>query len=133
MHTMSHRFNAHKRAKKLAPGSYEALIKEVKIADNGDVRWSLILTQDKFEGVQITQRNVCSTDGGMSIFLQNLEILGIEGDWDEVQARLMDIVDHPVEVMVVHSEQLDRSGNPYINVYLNRNLASQVEVSSFTQ
>jgi hypothetical protein len=112
MSSITHRFNAHKRAKKLAPGSYGALIKGVKIADNGDVRWNLILTQNEFEGVQITQRNICSTDGGMSILVQNLELLGIEGDWDEVQIQLNDIMDHPVEIVVVHSEQLDRSGNP---------------------
>ena len=122
MDLIKQRYNAHMRAKKLEPGIYEALIKGVKIADNGDTRWSINLTSGEFEGVQITQRNICSTEGGLNMFLCNLELLSIEGDWEAVERQLQAIIDWPVEIEIVHSDQLDRAGKPYVNVYLTNDM-----------
>ena len=128
MTNLTKRFAAFKRAKQLSPGSYSALIKKVKLLDNGNYRWDMILTGGEVEGIQVSQLNVCNTEGGMSMLFQNLELLGIDGEWEEVQSQLQTISDWSIEIQVVHSEQLDRSGNPYVNVYLTKDMRPKTEM-----
>ena len=122
MNDFAKRFNALKRAKQVSPGYYSALIKGVEYLSTGNFRWEFVLTEGEFESTQVSQINVCSTGGGLNMLMRNLELLSIEGDWEAVESQLQAITDWPVEIEIVHSDQLDRAGKPYVNVYLTNDM-----------